>query len=48
MSKKFNVTEGLRYKCEETFSSGGENRDHRLEFSALGDLARNPFWVMAT
>jgi len=48
MSKKFNVTEGLRYKCEEILFSGGETRDHRLEFSALGDLATNTFWMIPT
>jgi len=40
MSKKFNVTESLRYK--------GVAKLHRLEFPAFSDLARNMFCMMAT
>jgi len=46
MSKNFNAADSLWCKGVEIFFSGGQ--EHRLEFPALSDLARNTLWEMGT
>jgi len=47
MTKTFNVTESLRYKGVETFSSGGETTDWSSQLSVILQEIRSASWQLA-
>jgi len=48
MKKKFRATESLRYNLRKCSSISQWWWDHRIQYPATSDLARNMFFIMVT